>query len=100
MAAIHLIIDKTSSLLQVFVASIAVCTDVRGRGGVIANEALSLVLDVAREKAIELELSEIVITGKIHTQNGASEALFARGGFEPVSVPTGLYQVWALNLVL
>lgn len=97
-AAIHLMFEISAKVLGVFVASIAVCTSVRGKNGMIANEALLLVHEEARDKANRSCVETVVITGNIHTENRPSEQLFSRAGFEPLSIPNGPYQTWAKQL--
>ncbi|SHT65379.1 Uncharacterised protein [Mycobacteroides abscessus subsp. abscessus] len=100
LAAAHLIFKSTSSLLQVHVAAIGVCVSIRGAGGAIADEAVTVVRDVAREKARTLGLDVAILTANVHTENSPSESLVLRAGFEPLSVPSGSYQQWVSRVAV
>lgn len=99
-AAAHLIFTPLSAGKETHIASVAVSTNARGQGGAIADEALSVICEVAYEQAAMAEGNTALVTGKIHNQNRPSEALFIRAGFEPYSVPRGNYQSWVIQIPL
>ncbi len=62
--------------------AVAVSTSHRGRGGAVADEAMSRALDdiITREAGVET-----LVTAKIDIRNEPSEAMAGRHGFEPLS---------------
>jgi hypothetical protein len=99
-AAAHLIFEPLSAGMRTHIASVAVSTNARGKGGSIADEALALISEVACERANAVGGEFALVTGQIHRENRPSEALFIRSGFEPYSVPSGDYQQWVIRLPL
>lgn len=81
-------------------AAIGVSVSVRGADGAIADEALTVICDMARQTARSMALGVVVITGNIHTANHPSESLVIRAGFEPLSTPNSEYQQWISRLVV
>jgi hypothetical protein len=97
-AAAHLAFTPLSTGTETFIKAVAVTTNLRGRGGAIANEALAVICEVAGERAASDGSEFVLVTSKIHKHNQPSEALVIRSGFEPYSVPQGDYQLWTRQL--
>lgn len=98
LAAIHVQFDATDTLLAVYLAAGAVTIDVRRQGGIIADEMLAEVHSLANSTATDRSLTHVVLTGKIHVANHASQRMVERAGFEPVDLPAEDYQTWSLRL--
>ncbi|MBD0022678.1 hypothetical protein GII33_16395 [Gordonia pseudamarae] len=99
LACAHLQFDRQDEVLNAFHVVAGVSMTVRGQGGQIADQLLSQARKVAVERATELECVEVVLSGKIHVSNGASERMVVRAGWEPQGPPTD-YQLWAAILTL
>ena len=99
-AAVHLMFAYDTFIFQTFVAAIAVSRPARGQGGAVADEAMALVLRDSADRAREVGLDHLVVTGKIHVENLGSQRMAQRHGWEPVSVAIGGLQLWRLARVL
>lgn len=97
-AAAHLMFQQYSTVTETFIAAVGVTTSLRGQGGAIADEALAIIFEVARERAASDGSESALVAGNIHVQNQPCEALVIRSGFEPYSVPHGDYQRWTIRL--
>lgn len=81
--AVHLQFSAGGGVLEAFHASVAVAQTVRHQGGHVADELLRRARAEAMEHASELGCPNIVLSGKIHVSNAASQRLVERAGWEP-----------------
>uniref|UniRef100_UPI003D8FB572 GNAT family N-acetyltransferase n=1 Tax=Gordonia sp. B7-2 TaxID=3420932 RepID=UPI003D8FB572 len=95
----HLQFGQDAEFLEVFHVAAGVSTKARGQGGEIADQLLLHAREVAMEHATGAGCTHVVLAGKIHVRNIASQRMVTRAGWEPQGVPTD-YQLWATILIV
>lgn len=99
-AAAHVDYDANSGLLVAYINALGVAMSHRNQGGATADEALQVVRQTATDEANTRWCSTLLLTGKIHRHNQASEYACLRAGLEPLPLPAGDYRTWALKITL
>ncbi|HXC77829.1 MAG TPA: hypothetical protein VNU19_12325 [Candidatus Acidoferrum sp.] len=95
-AAARLQFDTSGVILEVFIAAAGVAHADRGQGGGLADRMLATIHTEGLARATDGGCTHLVITGKIHRRNTASQQMVQRAGWEPHDVPTSDYQSWGL----
>jgi acetyltransferase (GNAT) family protein len=95
-AAAHLQFDASSDLLQVFIAAAGIALTERCKGGGLADRMLAAIRAEGLARAADSGCTHLVLTGKIHTSNTASQQMVQRAGWEPHDAPSSAYQSWGL----
>mgnify|MGYP003407678871 FL=1 len=96
--AAYLSFDQSAEVLQVFIAAIAIQRSQRGQHGLLADHVISEICAEGTRRATSLGLATVVLAGKVHVQNRASQYLVERTGFEPQENPGDTHQLWVLAL--
>lgn len=100
-AAALLELDQAEQYLRVFVKSCGVALIFRRRGGDLANALVREVRKLANQRAAELGVGQVLVTGNIHGSNEPSEHLAIRCGAEPAPIsPAASCAVWVANWTL
>lgn len=99
-AAVHLKFDASDDLFEVFIAAGGVALSARGKGGGIADQMLATIRAEGIARARALGCIHLVLTGKIHRNNHASQRMVQRAGFEPYGLPSTDYQSWVVVIPL
>ncbi|NED95693.1 hypothetical protein G1H11_10250 [Phytoactinopolyspora alkaliphila] len=99
-AAVHVVYDDDSDLLVAYINALGAAMSHRTQGGATADEALRIVQQTAAEEAKNRRCSTLLLTGKIHRHNLASQYACLRAGLEPMGLPSGDYQAWVLHAAL
>lgn len=97
-AAARLQFESVDDILQVFVAAIGVALPWRHQGGGLADRTLAKIHAEGAARATDVGCAHLVLTGKTHWNNTASQRMLQRAGWEPYGSPTGDYQLWGLIL--
>jgi len=84
--------------LRMFVFSVAVASERRGRGGIVADQLMAELRRLACDEARQRGCRSIVFVGKIHVRNLASERAAKRTGLEPGTEIVGDYRFWGRRL--
>lgn len=84
---------------EVFVKCAAIAVRHRRKGGGVADELLTTMLDEITARAIEAGERDVLVTGHIHPENRPSQYLARRTGFRQIAC-LDEYQVWAMTLDL
>lgn len=95
-AAAHLQFDASSEVLEVFIAAAGVSLPARRQGGGLADRMLATIQAEGLARATDGSCAHLVLTGKIHTSNTASQQMVQRAGWEPYDAPSIDYQSWGL----
>lgn len=95
-AAAHLQFDTSGDVLEVFIAAAGVARTSRGQGGGLADRTLAATRTEGLARATDRGCTHLVLTGKIHTSNTASQHMAERAGWEPYDTPSSIYQSWGL----
>lgn len=100
--AAHIDYVEAARGLIAYINAFGVSVTQRRSGGAVADEALRFVWLTACEEARSRGVPSLVLIGKIHRHNRASQYACLRAGIEPgpVADAVGDYQVWALETVL
>lgn len=93
-AAAWLETHAVDDIPALFIKACGVRLELRYRGGAVADELFRQILGVAKVILGASAKSRLRIHGNLHVNNSASEAFFARSGFEPVGLPAEDYQQW------
>lgn len=92
---VHLQFSTEGTLLEAFHAAAGVALDVRRQGGRVPDQLLAEARKIAFTKAIQSGSSHLVLAGKVHVRNAASQHMLTRAGWEPRDAPSNDYQLWA-----
>lgn len=95
-AAAHLHFDVSSDVFEVFIAAAGVSLPERRQGGDLADGMLATIHAEGLARAADGSCTHLVLTGKIHTSNTASQQMVQRAGWEPHDAPSIGYQSWGL----
>lgn len=93
-AAAHLQFDSSGDVFQVFIAAAGVSLASRHQGGGLADRMLAAVHTEALDRATDRHCAHLVLTGKIHTSNTASQQMVHRASWVPFDAPNSDYQSW------
>lgn len=99
-SAAHVAHDEHSGLLVANIQALGVGLSYRARGGDTADEAFATIRDGAKLEAGLRRCSTVILTGKVHRLNLASQYACLRAGLEPADEPITDYQTWALCIRL
>ena len=99
-AAAHVDYDDASGLLVAYINALGVATSLRNHGGATADEALHVVRLTAVEETVRRRCASLLLTGKIHRDNSASQYACRRAGLEPTGLSSGEYQTWVLEVTI
>lgn len=94
-AAIWLRFPPMDGVEHMFLAAAGVSLSMRGSGGQLADALMTEAISIGAQRAKSHSMTRLVVTGKIHVENRASQNMVARAGFEPLDVETP-YQTWGL----
>ena len=84
---------------EFFVAAVAVSLRERGKGGRTADDAFTDALAQLAERVLAAGRSELLISGRIHAHNAASQAMAIRNGLAPGPVRDGdPYVLWRVTI--
>lgn len=95
-AAAHLQFEDSGDVLAVFIAAAGVSWSERRQGGGLADLMLKTIHDEGLARATSRGQAHLVLTGKIHASNTASQLMVQRAGWEPYDAPSVGYQSWGL----
>ncbi|WP_229051461.1 hypothetical protein [Aeromicrobium sp. Leaf350] len=94
-AALHLQFLAGGDFLEVYHAVAGITQDMRRDGGTVADALLAEAQAICLERLAEGGHQDVVISGRIHVRNAASQHMVARAGWEPQDAPVNDYQTWA-----
>ena len=94
LACAHLQFTVDDDIFEAYHAAAAVALAVRNQGGQVADALLTEAQAVCSERALKLGCTNMVLSGRIHVSNMASQRMVARSGWEPRDLPTTTYQTW------
>lgn len=94
-AALHLQFLADGDFFEVFHAAAGITQDMRRAGGTVADALLAESLAICLERLAEGGYQNVVLSGRIHVRNAASQYMVTRAGWEPQDAPVNNYQTWA-----
>jgi hypothetical protein len=80
------------------IQAIAVSVRLRGQGGVYADEAMQVALEVAGNRAQNARIDSVLLVGWVDPHNIASKRLNQRAGFAQRRITPGGLEEWVLKL--
>ena len=92
-AAVWLQFPQADGLEHMFLAAAGVSLSMRHSGGQLADALMVEAITTGLQRAERGGMTRLLVTGKIHVENRASQNMVTRAGFEPLDL-VHPYQTW------